>query len=150
MHLWYSLFIAVYCILQSGGVFLLWLQLLHTAYLFQTQNIFIYHGTDPVWMLLKSVHYSKCHFPWTGTELYWQAHYQGLLTDRMNDCGSVPHCQSLTEWVQKLSTTFGDLKDSELRLEKRIYASDLLAQHLSTYCKHLNYCPNYFTNVVIH
>lgn len=99
---------------------------------FQTQNIFIYQGTDPVWMLLKSVHYSKCHFPWTGTELYWQAHYQGLLTDRMNDCGYMPHCQSLTEWVQKLSTTFVDLKNSELRLEKKIYTSDLLVQHLST------------------
>lgn len=131
VRLWYSLFIAVYCVLQNGCVFLLRLQLLCIAYLFQTQNIFIYHETDPVWMLLKSVHYSKCHFPWTGTELYWQAHYQGLLTDRMNDCGYMPHCQSLTEWVQKLSTTFVDLKEPELRLEKKIYASDLLAQHLS-------------------
>lgn len=110
--------------------FLLRLQLLHIGYLLQTENIFIYHGTDPVWMLLKSVHYSKCHFPWTGTELYWQAHYQGLLTDRMNDCGYMLHCQSLIEWVQKLSTAFVDLKDSERRLEKAIYAGDLLAQHL--------------------
>lgn len=132
VHLWFPLFIAVYCILQNGCVFLLRLQLLCIAYSFQTQYIFIYHEADPVWMLLKSVHYSKCHFPWTGTELYWQAHYQGLLTDRMNDCGYMQHCQSLTEWVQKLSTTFVDLKEPELRLEKKIYASDLLAQHLST------------------
>jgi len=67
----------------------------------------------------------------------------------MNDCRYMTHCQSLTEWVQKLSTTFVDLKDSELRLEKTIYASDLLAQHLSTSYKHLNHYPNYFTNVVI-
>lgn len=132
VHLWFSLFIAVYCVLQNGRVFLLRLQLLSIAYSFQTQNIFIYHEADPVWMLLKSVHYSKCHFPWTGTELYWQAHYQGLLTDRMNDCSYMQHCQSLTEWVQKLSTTFVDLKEPELRLEKKIYASDLLVQHLST------------------
>lgn len=92
---------------------------MYCLFFLNTKFIFIYHGTDPVWMLSKSVHYSKCHFLWTGTELYWQAHYQGLLTDRMNDCSYTLHCQSLTEWVQKLSATFVGLKDSDRKLEKK-------------------------------